>query len=89
MASVLDRLFLSVLVPPRGGNSALMLWAERLFLCLSLPPSGGIFGENVLSLVLTWSFLRLSPDRLFLLVSAPPRRGYSALMLCAERLFYA
>ena len=29
MASVLDRLFLSVLVPPRGGNSAHMLWAER------------------------------------------------------------
>ena len=77
-SSALDRLFLSILLPPRGGIFGTYTLAERLFLCLSGPPRGGIFGKHDLSRVWTLSPLRLSPDRLFLSESVPPRGGIFA-----------
>ena len=46
---LLDRLFLSVWVPPRGGIFGTHTLAERLFLSLSPSPRGGIFGKHDLS----------------------------------------
>ena len=73
--SALDRLFLSISLPPRGGIFGTYEIAERLFLSVLLPPRGGIFGKHDLSARLDLVSAETESGRAFFVSATPAPRG--------------